>query len=137
MRLQRINPTSLITMSVPEIIGALSSQVLGGIPEGIDMSDQERVARAEMLLGKLPNDYAYVIELLGYSRHYVRKFKRQGSDFKEQYEDMMDKRDALESISSALKLQYQGLSRQLTMKMEIDKSDEMHEFRKWKGLESR
>lgn len=115
-------------MSVAEIIKSVSERVLEGIPEGIDMGDPNQVQRAESALGRLPNDYAYCMEMLSYSRHYVRSLKR--SKDKEAYEDMMDKRDALESIGSAIKLQYQGLSRQLTMKIKVDDSEEMTEYRR-------
>jgi hypothetical protein len=133
MRSSKINPSNLLTMSVADIISSISARVLADIPEGIDMGDPEQVKRAEQALGRLPNDYAYVMEMLSYSRHYVRVLKRGGADTKAQYEDMMDKRDALESIGSALKLQWQGVSRMLTMKLRVDDSDEMYEYRKERG----
>lgn len=123
----KINPANLVTMSVPEIISAISERVLSGIPEGINMNNPDEVSRAEQALGRLPNDYAYVVELLSYSRHYVRVAKRNGQ--KVEYEDLMDKRDALESIASAIKLQWQGVSRMLTMKLEVDESEGMYEHR--------
>lgn len=128
--LLKITPTNLLTLTVSEVIKSISERVLSEIPEGIDMANAEHVQRAEQALGRLPNDYAYVMELLSYSRHYVRHLKR--SKDKDGYEDMMDKRDALESIGSAIKLQYQGVSRMLTMKIRVDDSDEMHEHRKEK-----
>lgn len=133
MRRAKINPTNLLTMSASEIISSISERVLSDIPEGINMADPEQVKKAEEALGRLPNDYAYVMELLSYSRHYVRHLKRGGSDSKKDYEDMMDKRDALESIGNAIKLQWQGVSRMLTMKLKIDDSDEMYEYRKERG----
>lgn len=130
MRSSKINPTNLLTMSVSDIISIMSQRVLSDIPEGIDMGNPDQVKRAEAALGRLPNDYAYVMEMLSYSRHYVRTLKRGGTDTKAQYEDMMDKRDALESIGSAIKLQWQGVSRMLTMKLNVDDSDEMYEHRR-------
>lgn len=121
-----VTPSSLFTMSVGEIIESLSNTVLNDIPEGINGPND--IDNMEYLLGKLPNDYAYVISLLGNARSYVRQLKRKG--MKEQYEDMMDKRDALSDIASAIKLKYQGLSRMVTTFEQRNNSTEMWEYRK-------
>lgn len=126
MRQKQITPTSLFTLSVPEVISIISDRVLSDIPEGI--SSEEDVVQLERLLGRLPNDYAYVIELLSHARYYVRYLKRK--KLKEEYEDMMDKRDALESIANALKLQYQGVSRMITTYEQRREENNMYEYRK-------
>ena len=126
MRQKQITPTSLFTLSVSEVISIISDRVLNDIPEGIN--GEEDVVQLERLLGRLPNDYAYVIELLSHARSYVRYLKRQ--KLREEYEDMMDKRDALESIANALKLQYQGVSRMITTYEQRREENNMHEYRK-------
>ena len=126
MRQKQITPTSLFTLSVSEVIDIISNRVLSDIPEGIN--SEEDVIQLERLLGRLPNDYAYVIELLNHARYYVRYLKRK--KLKEEYEDMMDKRDALESIANALKLQYQGVSRMITTYEQRREENNMHEYRK-------
>ena len=126
MRQKQITPTSLFTLSVSEVIDIISNRVLSDIPEGIN--SEEDVVQLERLLGRLPNDYAYVIELLNHARYYVRYLKRK--KLKEEYEDMMDKRDALESIANALKLQYQGVSRMITTYEQRREENNMHEYRK-------
>jgi hypothetical protein len=98
-------------MKVEEVIGNLHEYVAANIPEGVQDRASD-IGRIEYFLGRLGNDYAYVIELLNYSRNYVRKLKRSGE--KERYEDMMDVRDALESTASAIKLKYESVSRMLT-----------------------
>src|SRR5690606_38884260 len=110
MRFKPVTPTSLLTMSVDEILGSLYQYVVGDIPEGIN--DGNDLQQLEYYLGRLGNDYAYIIELLSYSRNYVRRLKR--IDEKARYEDMMDIRDALADMASAIKLKYQAVSRQLT-----------------------
>lgn len=110
MRFKPVTPTSLLTMSVDEILGSLYKYIVGDIPEGVN--DGNDLQQLEYYLGRLGNDYAYIVELLSYSRNYVRRLKRM--DEKVRYEDMMDIRDALADIASAIKLKYQAVSRQLT-----------------------
>jgi len=107
----KLTPTSLATMKIEEVISSLHEYIISNLPEGINDKAAD-IVRIEYLLGRLGNDYAYVVELLNYSRNYVRKLKR-NSD-KERYEDMMDVRDALESTASAIKLKYEAVSRMLT-----------------------
>ena len=126
MRQRKITPTNLFTLDVSDIIKVIHERVMGDMPEGIK-STQDLVCTEEAL-GRLANDYAYIIELLSYSRNYVRQLKRKGE--REQYEDMMDKRDALESISSALKLKYQAVSRTITVIEQADSEGDMHAYRK-------
>ena len=118
-----IKPVDLITRSNIDLVEALQEEVLEDIPTGIKSAgDLERI---EYLLGKLANDYSYVISLLCIARSNVRQFKRTGD--KVAYEDMMDKRDSLESIASAIKLQHGAVSRMLTALMQNE--ERLNEFR--------
>lgn len=129
MRGQKVTPSNLFTMSPEELVRTVSERVLSDIPEGA--KDNGDLQRVEESLGRLANDYAYIIGILAYSRNYVRQLKRSGD--KEMYEDMMDKRDNLTEISSAIKLQYQAVSRMLTVKIETMSEGDLHEYRKEKG----
>lgn len=131
MRERKVTPTNLLTLSVKEVIQLISERVLSDIPEGINSYDDLRIV--EERLGRLANDYAYVMGLLSYSRAYVRTLKRQGQ--KEAYEDMMDKRSALEDIASAVKMQYQAVSRILTAEIQIRDENDMYEYRKARGYQ--
>lgn len=122
---------NLWTMSNTDIIDILRKEILQDIPTGVQSpADLDRV---EYLLGKLANDYIYLISLLNYSRSYVRQLKRKGPEFKEAYEDMIDKRDSLEAIAAAIKLQYQAVSRMLTIRVEMNDENFMYEYRKGKN----
>lgn len=125
-RNSKVIPSSLLTMSAEEIVRAVSKRVLSDIPEG--SSNDGDLRQIEHALGRLANDYSYVIGILSYSRNYVRQLKRSGD--KEMYEDMMDKKSALEDISSAIKLQYQAVSRMLTVRIETMSEGDLHEYRK-------
>lgn len=130
MMRSRMTPNSLFTMNASEVIQSVHDRIVSDLPEqGVNTEDD--LERIEVALGRLSNDYAYVIELLCYSRNYVRQLKRAGE--KERYEDMMDIRDGLESISSALKMKYQATSRILTVHEQRTSENGMHPFRKGGG----
>ena len=121
-------PINLFTMSNAQLLDGLRDSVLVDIPLGIQSEDDMK--RIEYLLGKLANDYTYVITLGGYAKNYVRQLKRQGKEYQTEYEDMMDKRDTLEGIASAIKIQYQAVSRMLTVRIQQREEMDMHEYRK-------
>lgn len=118
---------NLFTMSNTEIVDKLRDTVIEDIPKGIK-SDKD-LERLEYLLGKLANDYVYLVSMTNYARNYVRQLKRKGKEFQVEYEDMMDKRDTLESIASAVKLQYQSVSRMLTIKIELEGENKLYDHR--------
>ena len=125
-----LTPQNLFSCNNVDIINKLRDTVLENVPQGIKSNaDLERM---EYLLGKLSNDYVYLISMTNYARNYVRQLKRQGKDYQSEYEDMMDKRDSLESIASAVKLQYQAVSRILSIKIELSDENNMYDYRKEK-----
>lgn len=132
MREAKVTPSSLFTMSVDDIVKAVSARVLHDIPENEEKSNDD-LAKIEGMLARLANDYAYLVTLAGYARNYVRRLKREGKDSKEMYEDMMDKRTVIEEMADAVKLQYQAVSRILTVKTYSMDQQDMHEYRKERG----
>jgi hypothetical protein len=105
----QLSVTDVATLPVGEFLQRVYSELMVDIPEVVDPRDYSTTSD---LLLKLPNRYAFVIELLGHSRYLVRTFKREKNQ--RAYEDMMDKRDGLADAASAIKLQYQAVSRALT-----------------------
>ena len=122
-----MQPNNLFTMSNTEIIDKLRGTIIEDIPRGI--KTEEDLRRLEYLLGKLANDYVYLISMTNYARNYVRQLKRKGKEYQVEYEDMMDKRESLESIASAVKLQYKAVSRMLTIKIELEEENKMYDYR--------
>ena len=120
---KRLIPADLVTLSNAGLMDALRRDVLQDIPTGIKI--KEDLDKIEYLLGKLANDYLYVVSLQNYTRNYVRQLKRSGD--KEAYENMMDKRDTLEAIASAIKLQHSAVSRMLTVLMQNE--EKLNEIR--------
>lgn len=105
----QLSVTDIATLPVGEFLQRVYTELMVDIPEVVDPRDYSTTSD---LLLKLPNRYAFVIELLGHSRYLVRTFKREKNQ--RAYEDMMDKRDGLADAASAIKLQYQAVSRALT-----------------------
>ena len=116
---KRITNRELFTMNNEAMLDALASSILVDIPAGVRSEEDLQLA----------NDYVYLTSLCSYARNYVRQLKRQGKEFAREYEDMMDKRDSLESIASAVKMQYQAVSRLLTVQMAIKEENHMHDYR--------
>ena len=114
-----------MTLSPSEVIAQIYDQIVMDIPEQISADNFQAMGH---LLGKLPNDYAYLLSLHGYARNLARQLKRQGE--KEAYEDMMDKRDSLEEMASAVKLKYQAVSRMLSLFEAQAEYGDMYGYRK-------
>lgn len=114
----------LVQQSAGELIESVYQEVIGAIPEEINPSN---FADMSKLLVKLPNDYAYINQMLAHSRYLVRHYKRIKS--MEEYENMMDKRDALIDMASTIKLQYQGVSRVISSYEVSNEYNNMHQSR--------
>ena len=101
-----------------ELLVWLESKFYIKIPSSLEsMFDMQEASR---LISKLSNDYTYLTILASYSRIYVRNEKRKGKDFKSIYEDMIDKKEIINDVASAVKQQYQAISRMVTIKKEIN-----------------
>lgn len=101
-----------------ELLVWLESKFYVKIPSSLEsMFDMQEASR---LISKLSNDYTYLTILASYSRIYVRNEKRKGKDFKSIYEDMIDKKEIINDVASAVKQQYQAISRMVTIKKEIN-----------------
>lgn len=90
------------------------------VPESIETI--EDMDSASKLMLKLSAEYSYINELAAYAKVYTRGLKRlvdkedpQSKDF---YEDMVDKKDAIDGKMKAIHQAYQGISRAITVKME-------------------
>ncbi|AOZ97911.1 hypothetical protein [Butyrivibrio hungatei] len=84
------------------------------VPDCIDTVSDMTKAAGQLLM--FTNEYAYISELSSLARILTRKAKREGR--KTDYEDMVDKRDAIENKMSAIKQCYQGVSRSITVRSE-------------------
>lgn len=123
-----INYTDLYSISVENLMKWLDSKFYINVPNGLEtITDMQEAGR---LLGKLSNDYAYLAMLLSYAKTFVRAEKRKGKDFKASYEDMIDKRDMIDEMTSVVKMQYQAISRMITVKQQIQEELNMSKYTK-------
>ena len=123
-----VNYTDLYSISVENLMKWLDNKFYINIPNGLEtITDMKSAGK---LLGKLSNDYAYLAILLSYAKTFVRAEKRKGKDFKTSYEDMIDKRDMIDEMTNVVKMQYQAISRMITVKQQIQEELNMSKYNK-------
>lgn len=104
------------TMDLLDVVKDMNHEFCIEIPTQID--SLEEMSSAGSMLGDLTNEYTYMVALLAMMKATVRIAKRKLP--KEQYEDLVGKRDAVSDIVDLLKQQYQAISRMITVKQEIN-----------------
>ena len=84
------------------------------LPEEIQSTaDMENAAK---LLLQLSNHYSYLCALASTAKIATRNAKRY--DSKEEYEDMVDRKEIIQNMVDVVKQQYAGVSRAVTIRME-------------------
>ena len=109
---------TLLNMTPINLAIWLEKEYASTLPSNID--SMEEMKKVNTQLSKLANSYSFVMQLLTYTKIQVRQEKRKGKENKENYEDMIDRRDTLQNTADILKMQYQTLSRMITVKKEIN-----------------
>nr|WP_297765706.1 hypothetical protein [uncultured Butyrivibrio sp.] len=104
----------LKSMDTFTFITWLDETFVVSIPQAIiTTEDMEKAAK---ILLRLSSEFAYISQLLTWFKAATRDAKRNES--KEEYEDMVDKRDAVEGKLNAIKQSYAGVSRAVTIRTE-------------------
>ena len=101
----------MLHIPVSEYLTLLEQTILGDIPE--DLATTDNMGSAATLLATLSNEYSMLMCLLSYAKTMARELKRSGP--KEDYEDMVDRKEITQNFADALKLQYQATSRAVTV----------------------
>ena len=91
------------------------------MPSSIETPEDMQLASELML--KLSNSHVYLLELLSYGKIMVRRAKRELP--KEEYEDMIDRQNAVQNAFDMVKQQYAVLSRAVTIKSERNRELQM------------
>jgi hypothetical protein len=105
----------------PELLAKwIESNFIKEIPISLETADD--LKNAGLLLGKLTNIYAYLMSLSTYAKLMVKEEKRKGSK-KEDVDKCISRRDIIDDHVSIIKMQYNAVSRMITVKKQID--DEM------------
>lgn len=94
------------------------------IPEKLETI--EHLKDAAETLAKINNGRNYIDSLLIYISPKVREFKRNAS--KEEYQDMIDRRNILQEVTNLLNKNYEALSRLVTIKKMIDQEMYMNDY---------
>lgn len=107
----------ILGMEPKELVMWLSNTFYVNLP--LKILTAEEMYNASELLIILTNQYSYLNELLSYAKIVTREVKRDCD--KETYEDMVDRKNAIENKLSIVKQQYNSLSRLVTIKIETNK----------------
>lgn len=115
--------SELLKMDPAELNSWLLENFSYMIPENID--DIEAMKEAGEMLGKIANSYSYIIAMLSFAKVAVRNEKRKGKENKDQAEDMIDRKESLQNMADILKMQYQAISRMITVRKDINEELKM------------
>ena len=96
------------------------------LPEFLDTPDDLR--NAGRLLGELCAAYSYLIQLASYGKLLVRDLKRTKTD-KATIDNAIDRRDVINNLAEIIKLQYNTVSRMVSIKQQINYELKMSDSR--------
>ena len=96
------------------------------LPEFLDTPEDLR--NAGRLLGELCAAYSYLIQLASYGKLLVRDLKRTKTD-KATIDNAIDRRDVINNLAEIIKLQYNTVSRMVSIKQQINYELKMSDSR--------
>ncbi|MGN0240932.1 MAG: hypothetical protein ACI4CS_04520 [Candidatus Weimeria sp.] len=106
---------TVLTVDVEELNMILARDYYTPIPVSIDSAGD--MLDAGKLLARITNAYSYLCVLFARTDARVRILKKD-KDKKEEYTDLIGKRNALEAYVDILKQSYAGLSREIATRQE-------------------
>ena len=109
----------ILQMKPRELINWLEQEFIIQLPVNLDTI--ENLQLAQEMFSKFGNQYAYLTMLFNYAKISLREMKRNKDFPKNEIDDMIDKKDAIEKTMSAVDKLKGDLSRMLTVKQEINK----------------
>lgn len=110
----RYDHKTLLSMRPMDLADWLTENFTRELPQAI--LSAEDMDNASQLLLKLANTYSYLNSLLAYAKLAMRETKRNGN--REAYEDMYDRKEAIQNATESVKQQYAAVSRAVTIRME-------------------
>ena len=113
-----------------DLLYYIKESFLNEIPEQVDSI--EDMVTVQSLFPKITNAYSYVNAALAHVKLLTRQLKAEkdrdkSDESKAAYEEMVSRRDVLETASEVLKQQYSALSRAITVRQEINREINMGE----------
>ncbi len=118
--------TTILNMEPIDLIEWLHTQFQVRIPLKIESAEDMDAAASLMLV--LSGYKSYLLELLSYAKCVTRIAKRDQT--KMDYEDMVDRKDAIQNMVDDIDQQYKAVSRAVTIRIENNQELKMSEYRK-------
>lgn len=100
----------------------LKSEYLFYLPETIENADD--LLEAGRFLGKIANSYSFLVQLSSLAKINVRKLKREKKS-KDEIDNAIDRKDSINNTVEAVKMQYNAISRLITVKQQINEELKM------------
>lgn len=128
-RLSDYNAEDLFSLPPRELTDLLWSEYDFQIPfneETISLSD---MAMIQKMLVQTGNAYSYLTYLSSVAKIKVRQTKRSKEKGKEDEEDAIDRKEAINNLVEAVKMQYSVISRLITVKQQINEELKMTDGR--------
>lgn len=100
-----------------ELLEILTKEFTFSAPEAIETPDDMR--EAGRLLRDLNSAYSYLIQLQSYSKLVVRELKRTKAD-KDEIDKAIDRKEIISNFADVIKMNYNTISRRITIKQQIN-----------------
>ncbi len=104
----------LLTLTPMELLDYFTKNFTDELPS--EVKSVEDMNHAAELLLKLTEEYSYICSLLSLAKIMTRDAKRHLS--KEEYEDMVDRKEIIQNMADVIKQKYAAISRAVTIKLE-------------------
>ncbi len=117
---------TILNMEPVELVKWLHDNFSTTIPLKIESAEEMDAAAQLMLV--LTGYKSYLLELLSYTKCITRMVKRDQT--KMDYEDMVDRKEAIQNMVDDLDQQYKAVSRAVTIRIENNQELKMGEFRR-------
>lgn len=106
----------VLSMDTLEFISWLETEFSYDAPVQIETPDDINYGLDCMSAFAGANEYLET--LASYAKVIGRSFKRMGKEYKKDYEDMIDKREAIDNKIDSIKLSYQTINKAITVAVE-------------------
>lgn len=106
----------VLSMDTLKFVAWLDSEFSYDMPTRIETPDDVNYGLDCMAAYAGANEY--LESLASYAKIVGRSLKRMGKEYKKDYEDMVDKREAIDNKIDAIKLSYQTVNKSVTIAVE-------------------
>lgn len=113
----------ILSMNGMEFLSWLESKFSYEIPSHIETPDDIQYELDCMTVYAGANEYLQTVS--SYAKILGRSFKRMGKEYKKDYEDIIDKREAVENKIDSIKLAYQTVNKAVTVAVEQAKNPQI------------